>query len=364
MDMTNQNDVAKRPSHDQAVSRRKFLKTAAITAVAATATGAGAAVYNQSPAASTVITSAPTIANTGASAAPAVSAAVSPSTANTDLFTRLAAAQAENVRLQSALDAAQRQLTGLQQNNQSTSSQSEALSVELGQANEQIGILAGLVALYEEWEAVDVETAVQNGLTNFSTNFDTVLAEVPTLSESVQMGRQALQNFESQIPVLDNGRLWLIDHLSKIEGYFQLVEHLLAEAVDRVGPFLQMLTDWFESVRKWLPFGMGQTAIMIMQSITDLMMETPNTLSGLDTNVMQPLNVWLNRDQNNETALHQTLIKPIRDDLMPKADTAVSKVRQMDETYKTALKEPVETAVANQRVIRNLIAEYRQQHGV
>jgi hypothetical protein len=359
MDMTNQDDVAERPFHDQVVSRRKFIKAAALTAVAASATGAGAAIYNQAVPTETVITSASNL------AAPAVNAAVSPaSSANTDLFTRLAAAQAENVRLQSALDAAQRQLTNLDQNNQSTASSSEALSVELGQANGQIGILAGLVALYEQFEAVDMETAVQNGLTSFSGNMETMLAEVPTLSESIQMGRQALQNFETQIPVLDNGRLWLIDHLSKIERYFQVVEQLLAEAVDRVGPFLQMLTDWFENVKRWLPFGMGQTAATVMQSITDLIMETPNTLSGLDTNITQPLNVWLNRDQNNETALHQTLIKPLRDDLMTKADTTISKVQQMDETYKTALKEPVETAVASQRIIRNLIAEYRQQHGV
>lgn len=349
--MTNQDE--------QVVSRRKFMKAAMLTAVAASATGAGAAIYNQSPANDAVVTS---VSN---SAAPVINTAVSPSApANNDLFTRLASAQAENVRLQSALDAAQRQLASLEQNNQSSANNSEALTVELNQANERIGVLAGLVALYEQFEAVDMETAVQNGLSNFSGNIETMLAEVPTLSESIQLGRQALENFESQIPVLDNGRLWLIDHLSKIEGYFQVVEQLLADAVDRVGPFLQMLTDWFESVKRWLPFGMGQTAATIMQSITDLIMETPNTLSGLDTNVMQPLNVWLNRDQNNETALHQTLIKPIRDDLMPKADTTVSKVRQMDETYKTALKEPVETAVASQRVIRNLIAEYRQQHGV
>ncbi len=351
--MTNQDD--------QLVTRRNFIKAAALTAVAASATGAGAAIYNQSsPATTTITTSAPN------SALPALNTAVSAtnSTATTDTFTRLAAAQAENVRLQAALDAAQNQLTNLQTNNHSAASSSETIALELGQANQQIGILAGLVALYEQFEAVDVETAVQNGLTTFSGNIETMLAEMPTLTESIQRGRQALENFESQVPVLDNGRLWLIDHLSKIERYFQVVEQMLAQAADRVGPFLQMLTDWFESVKKWLPFGIGQTATTVMQSITDLLMETPNTISGLNTNVTQPLNVWLNRDQNNETALHRSLINPLRNDLMPKADGTVSKAHQMNETYKTSLKEPVETAVASQRIIRNLITEYRQQHGV
>jgi hypothetical protein len=343
---------------EQAVSRRNFIKAAMVTAVAASATGAGAAIYNQNQNAATVITSAP-------NAAPVLRTAVPPiSPADPDLFTRLATAQAENVRLQAALEAAQRQLTSLQSNSQTAVSDSEALTVELGQANERLGVLAGLVALYEQFTAVDMETAVENGLTTFSGNIETMLAEMPTLSESIQRGRLALENFESQVPVLDNGRLWLIDHLAKIETYFAAVERLLSEAVDRVGPFLQMLTDWFESVRKWLPFGIGQTAAAIMQSLTSLVMETPNTLSGLNSNVVQPLDVWLNRDQNNETALNRTLITPLRNDLMPKADSAVSKVQQMDATYKTALKEPVETAVSSQRAIRGLIVAYREKHGV
>lgn len=344
---------------EQAVSRRNFIKAAMVTAVAASATGAGAAIYNQNQNAATIITSVPN------GTAPVVSTAVPSLTSpDSDLFTRLAAAQADNVRLQAALDAAQRQLANLQSNNQTAVSDSEALTVELGQANEQIGVLAGLIALYEQFAAVDVETAVSQGFTNFTGEVEEMLAEMPTLSESIQMGRQALQNFESQVPVLDNGRLWLIDHLAKIENYFAAVERLLSEAVDRVGPFLQMLTDWFEGVRKWLPFGIGQTAATIMQSLTTLIMETPNTLSGLNTNVVQPLDVWLNRDQNNETALSRTLITPLRDDLMPKADNAVSKVQQMDATYKTALKEPVETAVSSQRAIRGLIVAYRERHGI
>lgn len=345
---------------DPLVSRRKFLKAATITAVAATATGAGAALYNQS------LPTAPVVSSVSNTITPSLTTAVSAtdSTATTDLFTRLASAQAENVRLQAALDAAQGQLVSLQQNNQTAASSSEAIALELGQANEQIGIMAGLVALYEQLEAVDMETAVDQGLNAVSTSIDTMLAEMPTLAESIQLGRQALQNFEAEMPLLDNGRLWLIDHLGKIEGYFQAVEQLLAKAVERVGPFLQMLNDWFEGIKKWLPFGIGQTATTIMQSITLLIMETPNTINGLDTNVTQPLNMWLSRDQNDETALHQSLIKPLRDDLMTKADNTVGKVQQMDTIYKTTLKEPVETAVASQRVIRNLIVDYRQQHQV
>ena len=86
---------------DPIVSRRNFIKAAALTAVAATATGAGAALYNEALSAPATLSP---MTNT---ALPTVSTAVIPpsSTAAADAFTRLAAAQAENVRLQAALDA-------------------------------------------------------------------------------------------------------------------------------------------------------------------------------------------------------------------------------------------------------------------
>jgi hypothetical protein len=177
-------------------------------------------------------------------------------------------------------------------------------------------------------------------------------------------GTLALAQVESHLPVLANGRAWLDGHLSKLDIYFRQIESLLMDAVEAVGPFLQMVNDWFAGVKKWLPFGIGETAVTIMQSITTLLIETPSTVTGLNTNIAQPLDVWLARDEQNEIALSKTLVKPLREGLLVKTNEAVAKARDVETTYTTNLKEPVGTAVARQQTLRTLITDYRQQHQV
>ncbi len=152
--MTNQNEPQ--------VSRRGFLKAITVTGAAAIAAGAGAAALKQKPEAPATIT-------TAAATAPlAIATPVAATAPQDEILARLAAAQAENMRLQAALDAANRQLATYQLQNQDSSAAAEALNVQLSEANAQISVLAGLVALYEQLEEIDVETVVENGLTAVS----------------------------------------------------------------------------------------------------------------------------------------------------------------------------------------------------
>ena len=212
-------------SNQPEINRRGFLKAAAITAVAATATGSGAVLIKQAnQTAETTITTAPM--------APTLS--VPPLTANnagTETFTKLASIQAENIRLQAALDAANRQLTGLQQHDANTLATNQSIQTELATANEQIGVLAGLVALYEQLEEIDLDAVVDNGITAVNESLSNLLADIPTLEEGLAAGQLALAEVEDHLPVLENGRVWLDGQLGKLETYFQQVEFLLIEAV-------------------------------------------------------------------------------------------------------------------------------------
>ena len=135
------------------VDRRGFLKAAVATAVAATATGAGAALVTNNAATQTAVLATPIPQPPVVQSAQNILAAHNDAA---DLLSRLASAQAENMRLQASLDAAQRQLSSLQTSNVDSNAASEALSVELASATEQIGVLSGLVALYEQLDEVDV----------------------------------------------------------------------------------------------------------------------------------------------------------------------------------------------------------------
>ncbi|MBX3059645.1 MAG: hypothetical protein KF770_24600 [Anaerolineae bacterium] len=340
------------------VSRRGFLLGMGVTAVAATTVGAGAALLKGSQqAAVTTITTLPP-------AAPVVSLPPLAANAGAESFTQLATAQAEIIRLQAALDAANRQIEALSQPDSGAIAAQETLRTELASANERVSVLAGLVALYEQLDGVDLGAALDNGLTAVSGALTNLLDDIPSLEASMAAGTLALAEVENHLPVLANGRAWLDAHLNKLDGYFHQIEKLLMDVVERAGAFVQMVNEWFAGVKKWLPFGIGEKATTIMQSITTLLLETPATITGLNANLAQPLDVWLARDEQNEIALNKKLVKPLRDDLMVKTTVALSKAKGVESVYAVNLQEPVGTAVARQQTLRTLIADYRQQHQV
>ncbi len=332
------------------VNRREFLKMAGITAVAATATGAGSAVLTHQAIAPPLPPGSPLV-------NPAPSLSVGQSAA--DLLAQLASLRAENRRLQTELLTAQQRVNA----QGSTSTEVVQLRAELDTANQQVSVLVGLLALYEQMDEIDVQGVWRVGVTAVSNSLADLVADIPWLQNGIAAGQQALQDMEAHIPLLQNGRFWLEDHRNKLRRYYEGVKSLLETAVAAAGPFIDMLNAWFQDILKWLPFGLGTRAGEIMQSLADLLGEIPYTLTGLDTNIAQPLAVWLD-DRDGFAPLQEALINPLRNDVLLKADQVAQKAQQVEGVYQNELLQQVETAVASQEIIRALIDIYRQEHGI
>lgn len=334
----------------QGVSRRQFLKVAGLTAVAATATGAGAAVIAQRTAVPAPVLTVPE---------PVVLPDLSVNQSVPELLAQLATAESEIRRLRTSLDATQTQLAAYDE----AGVENGRLHTELDLANARVATLVGLLALYEQLDEVDMSSVWQDGLTAVSNSLADLIADTPWLSEGIAAGRQALLDVEAHIPLLQNGRYWLIAQRDKLRGYYEGVKTLLETAVSAAGSFLEMLNSWFQDILKWLPFGLGERASEIMQSLADLLGEVPHTISGLDTNIAQPLAAWLDSD-STETPLQQNLINPLRADVLDKAEQIVSKTKVVEGVYQEGLVQRVETAVASRNLIRTLIADYREQNQI
>lgn len=332
------------------VNRREFLKMASITAVAATATGAGAAVLTRQAIAPPIppallLPEAPPSLSVGQSAA--------------ELLAQLASARAENRRLQTELTAAQQRVDA----QGSATAEVVQLRAELDTANEQVSLLVGLVALYEQMDEIDLQGVWQVGVTAVSNSLADLVADVPWLQNGIAAGQQALQDMEAHIPLLQNGRIWLEDHRNTLRRYYEGVKSLLETAVAAAGPFIDMLNAWFQDILKWLPFGLGTRAGEIMQSLADLLGEIPYTLSGLDTNIAQPLALWL-EEREGGAPLQQEVIEPLRKEVLAKAEQVAQKAQEIEGVYQNELLQQVETAVASQEIIRALINNYRQEHEI
>jgi len=351
---------------ESGLNRRGFLKVATVTAVAAVATGGSAALLKSQSQGVATISPAPAVAIPPAAAANGAAArgvaamGVDPTLA---LRTQLAALQSENAQLQADLMAAQGRLEMETAVNDGTLNENDALHLELSSANGQISVMAGLIALYEQLDSVDVGAVVDDGLTAVTEQFDTLTASLPDLDESIAAGRLALDDLEAHIPLLENGRAWLDFQQDKLSNYFDGVENMLKTAVDSVGPFMQMFNEWVQNMLKWLPFGLGEKTSNITASITDLLLETPSTISGLDTNVAQPLDVWLGA-ANEEAPLRGTLIKPMRDGVLDKSTAVIAQVEYARDGYETELRDKLKTAVSTQRTIQTAIAQYREMNAI
>lgn len=346
-------------------SRRDFLKAALLTTGAAVATGAGASLLlpaKNAPSAPTAVVSSVPVSR-GASGA--TSSAVTSTVANpSELMQRLAASQAENMRLQAELDATLRRLQTLEQG-QEPSQAVNIMQEELNTANAQITSLAGLVALYEELENIDVQTLFTEGTTAVSESFQTLLDQFPTLEEGLTASDEAMARLEAQIPALENGRSWLDAHVANLDEYYQVVERMLNTAVKRAGPVLQMLQEWFDDILKWLPFGMGENARNVMNALSDFVQQAPVTLRGLDTNIAQPLDVWLKREAGEaDTPLVKNVVKPVREKALKPTAQTMAQATAAHDLYQQKLVAQLEAQLAGREMVQKLIADYRQKHGV
>jgi hypothetical protein len=354
-------------NNELTVSRRNFMRNLAISALAATTAGTSAALIsgkwkNTTVSPPPVIRELPPV----PTAVPAVRSAQTVITAQNDageLLARLAESQAENMRLQAVLEATQRDLESLVVTNSSNRSATEDLSIQLAGANGQIGVLSGLVALYDQLDEVDVTETVQNGLAIVSDSINNLIDQTPVLSEGIEKGHQALAEVEEHLPQLEDGRVWMEAQANKLGAFYDTVELVLQGVLESVGSFLDLVESWFDGVRKWLPFGIDEKAANVVYALSDLVAETPYTISGLDTYIAKPLDVWLAREEDTPR-LQRTLIKPIREQVLAEANETINRAQSVKTTYQDQLALPVEATAANRNAVRQQIADYRQQHQV
>lgn len=342
-------------------NRRSFLSAALATVTAAAVTGGAAALLLEDgnpPAISS--DSPPTLEST---------ATIPPDADGSYLRARLTALEAENGNLKNDLSAARRQLaTYTASGDESAAGQDWRQHYE--QANAQATDLAGrlaavqgLLSLYEELESLDVAEAASQGVAALGGALGDLVADAPLVTEGLAAGRQALDEFEEQLPELEQGRYWLEGQMAIVGQALQAAETTLNNVVKVSGTLLQLLNRWFEDVLKWLPFGIGENALAIMSALGDLLDRVPETLDGLRVKVADPLDVWLERD-GDEIRLQRRLIKPLRDEAIERADSTVARLGDVNDVYQVQLQEPVAALSERQHLIREQIAHYRQSHSL
>jgi hypothetical protein len=337
------------------INRRRFITASVAVAATATVAGAGAALLRDKKA--------PLEMNTLPEPVRQPVQISSNSNQEVDeLFSRLASAQAENVRLESQLNITKRQLEAKRSSISSRNrAESEDLRTRLDEMNLQVGVLSGLVALYDQLDEIDLDDIVDNGLAAVGDALDELVDNVPTIAEGLQIGQAALDDLEQHIPILEDGRDWLEDQLGSVDEYYGAIDRSLRKVVRGGGSFMHMVSEWFQDILKWVPFGIGDEAIEVMDTLSDFLSEIPATLTGADKNVVQPLDVLLEKE-SGKTALQNNVISPVRDRALGPAAKAMNQTETLKTTYQIRLATPARAKLERKRAIRRSIDEYRSNH--
>ncbi len=345
------------PKKSETVNRRQFVTAIVAATAGSVGTGAALAVINGRQSASIVATP-PPVPTTDFS--PVIQAAES---AQQELVAQLAAAQAENMRLQSELDATVRRLQIAEQSIGTTSDEATLLRAELASVNQRTGILAGLVTLYEQLDDVDLSDVVSGGIEQVSSRFGELIEEVPTLSEALAEGEALLDQFEEQVPVLAAGRDWLEDRLANLSGVHARVEQMLQLALDRIAPVLEMLDEWFTDILSWLPFGMGGKAQGVMTALTSLMQETPEMIQSVQVNVSLPLAGWFKpAEGERDPVIQAKLFQPMREKAIATGRRGLGMVESVQASYENELVAQVSARLSDRQIVQELITQYRTEH--
>lgn len=346
------------------INRRSFLKAAVLTAAAATATGSAAGLILKEKGQMTVSLPEP-VQTEPMPAVPGTSLEM------TELRSQLLATQAENTRLQVRLSAAQSQLDLLQKTNSVQDNAAlEAWQLQLDEANvqvasltDEVSVLRGLVNLYEQLDAVDMAAVVGGGLAAVGGVLGELADDMPSVTEGVQAGQEALAEFEGQLPNLKEGRQWLTGRLEGFSQSYLAIEQAVQKAVKTTGTFLQQLNEWVQDILKWLPFGIGDKAAKILDAIAHLLTEIPDTLEGLHDQIAQPLDLWLEED-GEEMRIQRRLVKPVREKALMRTTQTINHVEKLQNVYQAQLAGPVEAVSDSHQVIKTRIDEYRRSYNL
>jgi hypothetical protein len=278
------------------------------------------------------------------------------------LATDLAAAQMDNSRLQGELLQAQQRIADLEATLGMRQGEVDGLRNELDGTTTQLGVLGGLIALYQQLDSMDVGDYVSSGMQEMAANLGAVVDDIPTVQETLATGRQLLQNLESEVPLVDGARLWLLGHVSRVSIAYASARQMLLTISEGASDILGMMADWTEKLLKWLPFGLGENTANLIDALANLLDVTPETTEGLIANVANPMELWLGRADEAATPLVDHVIVPLKNGVLISAENHLNRTATLRQDFQQKVRDPFAVASDNRDRIRASIDAYKVQH--
>lgn len=224
---------------------------------------------------------------------------------------RLAAAEDRQRFLQARLEESGAQVETLSAALEQQRGQLLDLQARLDSAEADLALFGGLLILYHQLEALELDALVGDALEEGALLLADLLDRVPLLRDGVALAAGLLDRLEQSLPSIQDGLRWLIDLTGELADALQAVEDAVEEAAEPIRPLAEKLAHFFQEILTWLPFGVGDRIVGGLEAMGRVLTRIPDLVRNLGPALLEPLEGWFDREPGQVT-IKTSLIEPIR----------------------------------------------------
>ena len=231
----------------------------------------------------------------------------------------------------------------------------------MGSAQSRLGVLGGLVALYEQLDALELDELAAAGLREMGEALEGAIARLPLVDRGLEAVEEAVSGLEDSLPSMQDGLSWLLVGVDRLAAGLQETEDALGETVEPLQPLAGKLGAFFSKLLGWVPFGMGRRVERGLNAIGLVLTHIPELVRESGHRIVEPLQEWYGEGKEG-MRIRTRVIDPIREQGMRPAGELTAEMRGMGEKVRDKVALPLAGRLDARRPLREQIARYKQQH--
>ena len=260
--------------------------------------------------------------------------------------------------IRNQITALENQVTALTAERDQLRQQVTALGGQVKDANNQVedlraknGDIRDLVGLYQQLEAVGLDQIVAAALSAVGVPLLAIQNIRIALTTGIGLAARVLQDLENHLPLVAAGLDWLEQQITALSNGIRAFQTALAVSADT--PTTKAISDFISQLLDILPFGAGQNIKTALQAMGNVLNQLPDLLNNVSAMVIEPVRAWVGSGQQG--GLHDTLLRPIRDQVLTPAQQIVANAENLNAVYNQQLAQPVQSALDQRAKVRTEI---------
>lgn len=223
--------------------------------------------------------------------------------------------------------------------------------------------LQDLVALYERLEAIDLDDIVQTALGVIGPLLKTLKTGGQMLAAGLDLVESALTQLELAEAKVQEGLDFVKRIVDEMEQRVADLWRMLGEVTGVAIPIAESVGAFFKNILEKIPFGIGAKIEQIIEWITSLIGQLPDTLASIKARLLTPLfDQWFDAESGH--SLDARLIHPIRQQVVQPGRQLVAEIEELDKRWEANLQRTAETAISERAAIRAEITEFRKKMAI